>query len=136
MSEDKKLTLLGCAAAAILLPACFGGCYAGSRVQVADGYRDSTVRKLSETGIVFKTWECETLGDGMRGSASKEGGATLAPETFQYTVRDPAVLAKLRDLPPGKRVRISYRKMLFAWQPNGESRYIVTGVDDAPPEAK
>lgn len=115
----------------LVMPFVLGGCYGCSKVQVADGYRDSTVRKLSETGLIWKTWEVETLGDGMR-ATTQDNKTTLSPETFQYTVTDPKVVEQLRDLAPGKRVRVHYRKNLTVWSPNGESRYFITGIEDLP----
>ena len=135
MSKVDGEAVAGCCligALAMLFPLCFGGCYGCSKVQVSDGYRDSTVRKVSHTGVFWKTWEVEALGDGMRAATDKNGAVTMSPETFQYTVSDPAVLDKLRDLPPTKRVRVHYRKMLAAWEPNGESRYFITNVEDLP----
>lgn len=125
MKSEERAGCIGAVLFALLLPACFGGCYGCSKVQVADGFRDSTVRKVSESGVIWKTWEVEGLGDGFRLTDGK-----ASPETFTYTVSDPAVLAKLRDLPPNKRVRVHYRKFLAAWQPNGETRYFVTGVEN------
>jgi hypothetical protein len=132
--ETKELGLIGCALAlftAFLFSVCFGGCYGCSRVQVADGYRDSTVRKLSETGVLWKTWEVESIGDGIRSTDGK-----LAPETFRYSVTDPAVIEQLKTLPPGKRVRLHYRKQAATWSPTGEARYFITRIEDLPPEAK
>ena len=61
MKWKQTKPLFGLALAAALL---FGGCYSASLIHVADGYRDSTIRKLSESGIIWKTWEVESLGDG------------------------------------------------------------------------
>lgn len=131
MSTDAKVGCVGVILLALMFPVCYGGCYGCSRIQTSDGYRDSTVRKLSETGVLWKTWEVETLGDGVR-TTTGDNGTTLSPETFRYSVSDPAVLAKLRDLPPGKRIRIHYRKMWATWQPSGETPYFITKIDDLP----
>jgi hypothetical protein len=110
---------------------CLGmaGCYGCSHVTKAEGYRDCTVRKLSYTGLLWKTWECEAVGDGVR---AKEGGA-VAAETFAYTVEDPTVIEALKALPPNKRVRLHYRKMAATWEPKGESPYFVTKVEHLDP---
>jgi hypothetical protein len=129
MSYEKQI---GCGAVlgvALLLPTCFAGCYGCSKVEVSDGYRDSTVRKVSQTGVFWKTWEVEALGDGMR-AVNTDKGATLTPETFRYTVSDPDVLAHIQNLPPGKKVRVHYRKYLGAWAPNGETQFFITRVED------
>lgn len=134
MSSDKEEAKAACIVFVLIclfMPFCVGGCYGCSRVEVSDGFRDSTVRKVSETGIVWKTWEVETLGDGFRGT-SGENGTSISPETFRYSVSDTAMVQRLQSLPPGKRVRIHYRKFLTAWQPRGEQRYFITGIDDLP----
>lgn len=106
----------------LLLCLCFAGCYAGSKFQVSDGYRDVTVRKVSHTGIINKTWEVDTL-----------DAVQLQPQTFQFTVDDPAVLDQLRALPPTKRVRLHYTRSLTAWQPNGETPYRITRIEELKP---
>src|SRR4051812_17831317 len=83
---------------------CFGGCYAMSRVKVSDGTRDGTIRKISHTGLIFKTWEIEMIGDGIL--VSKKGG--VGPERFVFTAENTAIIAKLRKLPPGQKVRVHY----------------------------
>ncbi len=103
------------------------GCCAGSKIHVADGWRDSTIRKVSETGMIWKTWEVESLGDGMRAT---DKGASVSPETFRYTVTDPTILARVQSLPSGKRVRIHYRKQFSQWAPSGESSYFITGIEE------
>jgi len=116
--------------AAVCLPLLFGGCYAVSNVKTSDGYRDSTVRKLSETGVIWKTHEVETLGDGVR--LKTDGSSQVSPETFTYTVRDPAVLEQLRALPPGRRVRVHYEKYLIPWPSRGETSYFITRIEHLP----
>lgn len=112
----------------VLCLAISAGCYGCSNVTVSDGYRDSTVRKFSKTGLLFETYEVETLGDGL---VRNESGR-LAPETFQYSVRPDQkdVIDTLQNIPGDKKVRIHYRKALTVWTPKGESRYSITKVED------
>lgn len=116
MNDEDKLGL-GCFLALVLLalPSCFGA----SKLEVSDGTRDVTIRKLSHSGFLFRTHELTATGIEDQ----------MVAEQLHFTVRDPAVLEKVKALPPGTRVRIHYRKYLTAWQPNGESRYELTGVD-------
>lgn len=108
-------------------------CYRTSFVKVGDGYRDSTIRKLSETGVVWKTYEVETIGDGFNQTqGDKNNPPALVLETFKYTVRDPAVVDQVKAHPPGKRARLHYTKFLTEWFPRGESRYELTKVESVP----
>lgn len=125
LKSDGTEGCIGAVLIAVILAALFGGCRACSTVEMSDGTRDSTVRKVSNSGVIWRTNEVETLGDGFR---MADGRAT--PETFKYTVRNPEVLAKLQALPSDKKVRIHYKKYLTAWVPNGESQYEIIGVDD------
>lgn len=127
--SDVRLACISAVAAPVLLGLCFAGCYGCSRVPVSDGYRDGTVRKVSQTGVIWKTWEVEMLGDGLRG-ASAQGGGTISPETFNYSVSDNAVVETLQKLKPGQRVRLHYRKNLSQWSPSGETPYFVTAIDE------
>lgn len=124
------LALAAIAFAVLALP--FGGCYAASGLVTGEGYRDSTVRKLSHTGVFFKTWEAESLGDGFRARSDSGGATVVGPETFAYTVRDPAVIEQLQSLAPGQRVRIYYRSYLSTWRPRGETAYEITRVELLP----
>lgn len=110
----------------------FAGCYGLSTVVKGEGYRDSTVRKLSRTGYIWKSWEVETLGDGMRAKADPGGATAIEPETFKYTVRDPAAVEQLQALPPGQRVRLYYKSHAATWLPRGESSYEITRVEIVP----
>ena len=116
---------------AIALGLLFGGCYGAAQIQVADGYRDSTIRKLSESGIIWKTWEVESLGEGLR-ATSNDAGTKVSPETFEYSLNDASLLPQIQNVPPGKPVRIHYRKQLMTWMPRGETRYFITRVEQVP----
>lgn len=127
MDQDTKTAVGGCLLAVLLMPFMFCGCYGCSKIELGEGYRDGTIRKLSHTGWIWKTWECEMLGDGMR-LTSDEHGTRVSPETFQYTV-DPAAVEAIQAIPPAKRVRLHYRRHGAAWRPNGETAYFVTKVE-------
>lgn len=123
------LFVFGCILSIVLLfSGCVGGCYVLSNVNMSEGYRDGTVRKLSCTGLVWKTWEIEMLGDGMRVVGGENTGRVYL-ETFQYTVTDPAVVSELEKIPPGQKVRLHYRKQGAAWVSRGETPYFVTRVE-------
>jgi hypothetical protein len=64
------------------------------------GDRVGFLQKLSERGWLCKTWEGELAMVNLPGQAA---------EVFTFTVRDPAVVEKLRGL-EGQRVAISYEQ--------------------------
>lgn len=128
--EDWKIGC-GCFIVFVLaMPFFMAGCFVLKDVQTSDGYRDGTIRKLSKSGIVWKTWEVEMLGDGFRMTSGGKGTPSVAaPETFNYTVRDPEIVKALQDVRAGCKVRLHYRKHLTRWLPQGETSFVVTSVE-------
>lgn len=128
MSDD-KLIKWGVWIAVLMTPVCFIGCYAGSSFEQAKGYKDGTIQKLSETGVVYKTTEGEMVLGGMSIGESGEGQATFNRQMFEFSVNDASVRAKIEALKPGQKVRLHYRMMLSTWCPKGNTSYFVTDVE-------
>jgi hypothetical protein len=128
MSDDAKT--VGCLfmAGVLILPVCFGGCYGLSKVDYSDGYRDGTIQKVSNKGVMFKTDEAEMILGGM--TADGDGAtATFNREKFFFTIADKEVLKQIEALPPGSKVRLHYRQSLTYWKPSGSSDYFATKVE-------
>ena len=66
----------------------------------SDGDRIGFVQKFSHKGWVCRTWEGELAMTPVPGSA---------PQIFTFTVRDPAVVKRIRDA-EGKRVALHYKE--------------------------
>lgn len=49
----------------------FAGCFALSNVEYSEGYREGTLQKLSNRGLIWKTWDGEVALWGFGGSQSK-----------------------------------------------------------------
>jgi hypothetical protein len=89
----------------------------------AEGERAGYVQKLSSKGWLCKTQEGEIAMVTMPGAI---------PEKFAFTVRDPAVAARINNL-AGRRVVLSYQQHKFV--PSscfGETEYFVTAVREVP----
>src|SRR5437660_7095534 len=85
----------------------------------SDGERAGYVQKLSRKGWLCKTWEGEMAMVTMPGTVA---------EKFAFTVREPAVAAKL-NANVGKRMALHYEQ--HKWIPTscfGDSEYFVTAV--------
>ena len=85
----------------------------------SDGERAGYVQKLSRKGWLCKTWEGEMAMVTMPGTVA---------EKFAFTVREPAVVAKL-NANVGRRVALHYEQ--HKWIPSscfGDSEYFVTDV--------
>ena len=108
--------LVVCGLAALTL--FFGGCYGCSKFQTSEGQIDGVVRKISSTGMFWKTIEMTV-----------NTGTEMNPIFYHYTADDPAVAEQVKALPTGVQVRVHYRKFSTNWEPNGESRYRATKVE-------
>jgi hypothetical protein len=83
------------------------------------GDRAGYLQKFSEKGWICKTWEGDLILVTMPGTAA---------ETFQFTVRDEAVAAQLREL-MSKRVSLQYEEHVgVPTSCFGDTRYFVTAV--------
>jgi len=92
----------------------------------SDGYRDGTLIKFSRKGYIFKTYEGELNQGGIANSAP---GTALANQIWHFSVKDKAVAEKL-NLLGGKIVRLHYKEYLknFFWE--GDTKYLVDGVEE------
>lgn len=106
----------------------FGGCYQLSKTEYSTGYRDGTIQKFSQKGLMFKTHEGEMILGGVTSSTSGMDG-TFNREMFEFTVTDPDVVKAIEAVPPGKKVRLHYRQMATQWKTNGDTRYFIVKVE-------
>lgn len=70
----------------------------------SNGTRAGIVTKLSEKGIIYKSWEGEML------MALPSGAGTVIPETFAFNVAPQAVEKVKTALTTGERVELVYRQ--------------------------
>jgi hypothetical protein len=87
----------------------------------SDGERAGSVQKFSRKGWICKTWEGELIMANLPN--------TVAPQIFQFSVRDPAVADQITHS-MGQRVAIHYEQ--HKGVPTdcfGETEYFVTRVD-------
>lgn len=93
------------------------GYFAYSQMSYSDGYRSGQLVKISRRGVLFKT---------------HEGTLNLSPNgmmtAWEFSVKNSKVSAELQGY-EGKNIRVHYiqRYQVFFWQ--GETDYIVDGVD-------
>lgn len=98
---------------ALGLTACFPNYSNGTRVGV--------VTKLSEKGVIFKSWEGELL------MALPAGVSAMNAEKFRFTVDSSAVAAVQEAMRTGARVELTYHQWLYS-PPNMDTDYAVTAV--------
>lgn len=96
----------------------------------ANGTRVGVVNKLSEKGIIFKSWEGEML---MALPASVSN--TTTPEKFEFNVAPEAVDKVKEALNSGRRVELVYRQWWMS-PLSIDNDHVVIDVKDAHAEQK
>ena len=99
--------------------------FEGIDVDYSEGARTGVVVKLSQKGLVFKTWE----GEMNVGSASAGEGGVMVPTVFQFSITDPAVIATVSEAAEsGRKTTLMYKqKLVLPWR-QGSTSYLIVGV--------
>ncbi len=95
----------------------------------SDGERSGNITKLSRKGVIFKTWE-GLLDQGIYQGARPNKG-TVENTIWEFSVADNGVAQKMQEINArGNRVVLHYKEkyMKLFWV--GDSKYIVTAVDE------
>lgn len=83
------------------------GCITGCGPSYSNGQRSGYVIKLSRKGVIYKSWE---------GEMALAGPSGFAPVTWEFSVRDEAVVKQLQEMVAnGKRVTLTYNEWM--WHP-------------------
>ena len=111
-----KLTLVGILLLTVVLAGCAKTYSRGERVGV--------VTKLSEKGVIFKSWEGEML---MALPADVAG--TMQPEKFFFNVAPEAVVKVKDAMTSGRRVKLVYRQWWIA-PPTIDNDHVIVDVQE------
>ncbi|MDY2586052.1 6-phosphogluconate dehydrogenase [Winogradskyella aquimaris] len=90
----------------------------------SEGTRAGQLIKLSEKGVVFKTFEGELNLGGLRTGNTNDG---LEGNLWQFSVLDESVISDLIKA-EGKRVKLGYKERYKAMPWQGETNYFITNV--------
>lgn len=91
----------------------------------SNGTRLGVVTKLSQKGLIFKSWEGELLV-----ALPQSVASATQPEKFEFNV-DPACVDKVRAaMNSGKRVELVYRQWAIT-PPTIDNDHVVVDVKDA-----
>jgi len=98
------------------------GFYASLKITYSNGGRSGYIRKFSEKGFVFKTFEGEL-------DKRIQGGTYDQRDIFEFSVADKNVANKIIEAEKtGKWVTIHYKEHLYPVFWRGETPYIVNDV--------
>jgi hypothetical protein len=126
--QDDNTILAGCGCLLIIL--LFIGVGIGwffNGFHYSDGYRDGTVQKFSEKGIVWTTGEGELIQLGFRARNRK-----IESNTFEFSVLDSAVAKGIEEVRAGEEVRLHYEQYLCSPPWKGSTQYRVWKVEKLP----
>lgn len=101
------------------------GLCAGCGQNYSNGERVGVVTKLSEKGIIFKSWEGEMLI-----ALPVAVAGTTQPEKFTFNVATEAVDQVKKAMASGQRVEVVYRQW-FLSPPTIDNEHVVTAVKSA-----
>ena len=87
------------------------------------GYRAGLLQKISEKGMVFKTYE----GEMVLSSVESNSNVAIASEKFVFSVSDEAVAKSMEQI-QGKNVVVHYTEKSGKLPWRGDSHYIVDSV--------
>jgi len=94
----------------------------------SNGERRGTVVKLSEKGLIYKSWEGELLIGGVKQRSDGKGGSNAVLNVLAFNVQDREVLKQIEGaLESGEEVKVKY-KQWFLSPITIESNYVITGV--------
>lgn len=94
----------------------------------SNGDRVGTVSKLSNKGLIFRSWEGQLIQGGMMNKTDSEGKSSLVANTLEFNVQDPEVVKQLQDaMNTGKRVKLTYTEWAIA-PITIENSYVITSV--------
>jgi hypothetical protein len=98
-----------------------GGIHYGS------GYREGTVQKLSNKGIIFKTNEGEMAMSGFKLTGSDD--SKKMTNVFEFTILDSAVLSKAQELHGNEIVRLYYDEYILSPVYKGSTGYRINRIE-------
>jgi hypothetical protein len=114
LNTFKKITLVAVLFITIGIAAYICFCY---YYTFSTGYRSGELIKISEKGVLFKTWEGE-MSQGMSGS-----------QIFKFSIMDnqPKIIEKMKEY-QGRYVKVEYAQKVktFPWW--GDTVYFITNI--------
>ena len=94
----------------------------------SDGYRSGKIMKVSERGIIFKTWEGQM---DLQTFGAVKDKSNMVTETFKFSIVEDDVLIKELEAAAlaGERVNLHYyeRYMIVPWR--GDTKVFVIGIE-------
>lgn len=98
----------------------------------SDGYRVGTVIKLSKKGYIFKTYEGQLNLEFFPSSTSTTPG--ISQNIWEFSVSSSTVAKDIeKAVDHGGKVKLYYDEKYYRLPWNGETKYIVSKIEEIPP---
>jgi hypothetical protein len=95
----------------------------------SDGERSGIVYKISEKGLMIKTWEGE-MNVGIAGAADESHNTATAMRTWEFSVGDDDIAKQIEAAASkGGRITLHYKEPLVMGAWFGKTKYLVTGIN-------
>lgn len=100
----------------------------GCDTPYSDGQRTGVVQKISNKGLIWRTYEGQMVLDGIRMTVDQTGGSMT--NIWEFSVLDKGVVKQLEAAAASKKtVTLTYEQVLFPSQWLSETTYRITKVD-------
>ena len=105
-------------------------CITGCNESYSDGFRVGVIVKVSNKGMIWKSWEAEMMTGGSEpATGSGVPAGAVIPAIFAFSTRDPAIAEALEAAANGgHRVKIVYRQW-FIGPCTVSTKYIAEKVE-------
>lgn len=121
MTVIELLTVISCAFCLFLiLIGIFDGCSCVKGLTVSSGFRDGSVQKFTEKGIIWSTLEGELAVRGIRGDIRS---------TWDFSVYSQSIAEEIQKLKPEEIVRLYYHQHRIVMPWTGETAYEVWKIE-------
>lgn len=129
----RAVLITGAATAAVSLSGC-------GVMDYSEGDRVGTVTKISQKGVLCKTWEGELATDNFKDIRDSDGNVTGSSNTFEFSVKEdtPEIVQQLKDAQQaGVRVDLHYTQVAPGHNPcTSDTSYYITKVSTLAPKPR
>ena len=93
----------------------------------SEGERVGTIQKMTNRGMIAKTYEGEMAMDGIK-STNSENGSNSISSVFEFSVKDKALFDTI-NAHLGQKVKVYYKQYWHVNAYDGDANYIVSKIE-------
>jgi len=131
MDEDFRF-IIKAVFVVLFVIAMFGGCFVFcGNFNYSSGERIGVINKCSEKGIIWKTWECEMVLEGMTQNNSGIGANLWEfsiDNTMSSVQKDKLIIDCMTALRENMKVKVEYSQVLLGFPWRGGTSYYINSI--------